>query len=457
MVRRGRPRAGGARAGGPGGATPVLPARLPPSLWTRTAPPAPDCPALLGEHRADVCVVGAGFTGLSAALHLAEAGARVVVLEAVEPGYGASGRNGGQVIPGLKLDPDALEARLGPERGRRLVELVGGAADFVFALVRRLGIACDARQAGWIRAADSEAGLRATGRTVEEWSRRGAPVEALDRQRVAELTGTAAYRGGLLDRRAGVVQPLSYARGLAAAVQRAGAAVHGGSPVTALRPEAAGWVLGTPRGKVRAAQVVLAPNAYADLAGRGRPLWPGLAETVIPVHSYIAATAPLPEALRREILPGGHAVSETRRVLRYYRLDPAGRLVMGGRGAFRDSSDPADYRPIMAAARELYPRLGPLAWEDCWGGKVALTLDHLPHLHEPAPGLHAALGYNGRGVALATVMGKVLADRVQGMAPAACPFPVAPLRRVPLHAWRRPVLAVAVRWKRALDRVDARR
>ncbi len=165
---------------------------LPPSLWTATAIPEPACPQLSGEHTVDVCVVGGGYTGLSAALHLAESGATVILLEAAVPGYGASGRNGGQVIPGLKLDPDAIEARLGPERGARLVELVGGAADFVFALVRRHAIACDARQEGWIKAAHTEAARRAAARTAREWSRRRAPVEELDRLKVRELTGANA-------------------------------------------------------------------------------------------------------------------------------------------------------------------------------------------------------------------------------------------------------------------------
>jgi glycine/D-amino acid oxidase-like deaminating enzyme len=423
------------------------------SLWTATATPAPDCPALEGAQRADVCIVGGGFTGLSAALHLAESGADVLLLEAGEPGFGASGRNGGQVIPGLKIDPDEIEARLGPERGGRLVELVGGAADFVFDLVRRYGIECEARQDGWIRAAHSESALRASLAGARQWRRRGAPIEELDRVRIAELTGTEGYAGGWLDHRGGALQPLSYARGLARAAQRRGIRLHGASLATGLRRDGAAWAVETWRGSVLARQVVLATNAYSDLAGPGRP-WPGLAESVIPVHSYLVATRPLPDELRRTILPKGHAVSDTRRLLRYFRLDPAGRLVMGGRGKFRESRDQRDYRAVMRSVGELYPGLANPAWEFVWGGKVALTLDHWPHLHEPAPGLYAGLGYNGRGVAMATLMGRWLADRVQGVADRDAPFPVTPLRRVPFHRWRRPVLAAAVAWKRLLDRLE---
>jgi glycine/D-amino acid oxidase-like deaminating enzyme len=424
---------------------------IPPSLWTATAIPELACPPLVGTGRADVCVVGGGFTGLSAALHLAEAGADVALLDAGEPGYGASGRNGGQVIPGLKLDPDAIEAWLGPDRGARVVELVGGAADFVFALVRRHAIACEARQAGWIKAAHTAAALRAATRTAREWARRGAPVEELDRRRIGELIGSEAYQGGFVDHRAGVVQPLSYARGLAGAALKAGVRIHGGTLATGLRRDGPHWVVSTPGGAVRAGQVVLGTNGYTDLAGRDAP-WPRLAETVIPVHSYLVATRPLPEDLRRAILPKGQAVSDSHRLLRYFRMDGAGRLVMGGRGKFRDSSDPADYRAVMATVSALYPQLGAPEWEFVWGGRVALTLDHLPHLHELAPGVHAALGYNGRGVAMATVLGKCLADRVQGAGDGV--FPATPLRPVPFHRWRRLGIAVAVAWKRTLDRLD---
>ncbi len=433
----------------PPAGTPVV--TLPPSLWTATAPPASAYPPLDGEHRADVCVIGGGFTGLSAALHLAEGGASVVLLEAGEVGAGASGRNGGQVIPGLKLDPSELEALFGSERGGRLAEIVGGAADFVFGLVRRHGIECDARQDGWIKACHREAALRTAARTARDWSRRGAAVEELDGGRIAELTGTGAYVGGFVDHRGGVVQPLSYTRGLARAAQKAGARIHERALAATPRRSGSDWRVATARGSVRAAQVIIGTNGYTDLAGGDGP-WPALARTVVPVYSYIAATRPLSDDLRRTILPKGQAVSDSRRLLRYFRLDAAGRMVMGGRGGSRESADRADYANVIASAIELYPQLRACDWEFVWGGKVALTLDHLPHLHEPAPGVHAALGYNGRGVAMATVMGKLLAERVQGRGDGV--LPATPLRPVPFHRWRRPVFEAIVAWKRALDRME---
>jgi glycine/D-amino acid oxidase-like deaminating enzyme len=423
----------------------------PASLWAATATPAAAHAPLQGEQRADVCVIGGGFTGLSAALHAAEGGASVVLLEAGPVGSGASGRNGGQVIPGLKLDPRELEARFGTERGARLTGLVGGAADFVFDLVRRHRIECDARQDGWLKACHSQAALRAAILTARDWSRLGAAVEEIDRVRIAELTGTGGYLGGFVDHRGGVLQPLSYARGLARAAQRAGARIHERSPARTPRREGDAWVVSAPNGSVRAAQVIIGTNGYSDLAGAQGP-WPRLARTVIPVYSYIAATRPLSDDLRQAILPKGQAVSDSRRLLRYFRLDAAGRMVMGGRGATRESADRSDYASIIGSALELYPALRSCDWEFVWGGKVAVTLDHLPHLHELAPGIHAALGYNGRGVAMATVMGKVLADRVLGRG--ASVFPESPLRPVPFHRWRRPFFELIVAWKRALDRLE---
>ena len=423
----------------------------PNSLWAATATPAAAPQPLQGEQRADVCVIGGGFTGLSAALHAAEGGASVVVLEAGRVGSGASGRNGGQVIPGLKLDPRELETTFGAERGSRLTELVGGAADYVFDLVRRHRIECDARQDGWLKACHSATALRAAILTARDWSRLGAAVEEIDRGRIAELTGTDAYLGGFVDHRGGVVQPLSYTRGLARAAEQAGARIHERSPAATPRRDGDSWMVSTPSGSVRAAQVIIGTNGYTDLAGARGP-WPKLARTVIPVYSYIAATRPLSDDLRQTILPKGQAVSDSRRLLRYFRLDAAGRLLMGGRGAMRESADRSDYASIVGSALELYPALRGTVWEFVWGGKVAVTLDHLPHLHELAPGVHAAVGYNGRGVAMATVMGKVLADRVLGRG--APVFPESPLRPVPLHRWRRPFFELVVAWKRALDRFE---
>jgi glycine/D-amino acid oxidase-like deaminating enzyme len=421
----------------------------PVSAWS-AAEPLPETRPLEGDRRADVAVVGAGYTGLSAALHLAERGADVVVLDAAEPGWGGSGRNGGQVIPGLKDDPDELERKFGPDLGRRMWQITGAAADFVFELVARHKISCQAQQSGWISAAPNAAAMATLRTRAAEWQRRGAPVEMLDRQRVAELTGTTCYVGGMLDRRAGALQPLSYVRGLASAVKAAGAAIHGRSAATRLEAQAGSWRVLTSAGAVTAKTVILATNAYTD------DLWPGLRRTLLPVQSYQVATRPLPEDVRRRVLPGGQAVSDLRRILFYFRLDPDGRLLMGGRGPLNDVGDPALFARLEAVAARFFPQMGAPQWEHRWSGRVALTADHLPHLHEPRPGVLIGLGYNGRGVAMGTVMGKLLADRALGVSPAELGWPVTPIAPIPLHAWRVPVMALVVHWKRFQDWLDTR-
>lgn len=421
---------------------------LPPSLWAATAPPGPAAPPLAGTLKVDVAVVGAGYTGLTAALHLAERGTTVAVLDAGEPGWGASGRNGGQVIPGLKYDPDELEARFGPEQGPRLVDFAGRAADLVFDLIERHNIACDPVRTGWLQPAHSPAARVSVERRAAQWARRGADVAVLDRSTMAEMLGSEAYCGGWIDRRAGNIQPLAFARGLAAAAVAKGAVIHGGTPAQTVRREEREWRIETPGGSVLAGTVLLCTNGYTDR------LFPGLEREVISTNSYQAATRPLPERLRAAILPGRQAASDSRRVLLYYRLDRDGRFIIGGRGTAADEPAPALFERLRRAARDLYPQLAEAEWGNHWSGRVAFTVDHLPHLAELGPGLIAGLGYQGRGVAMATNIGKVLADRLLGARPEELPLPIVKgLRPFPGHFLRAPALYLITRWYRLLDMV----
>ncbi len=375
-----------------------------------------------------MAVVGAGYTGLAAALALAERGARVVVLEARQIGYGASGRNGGQVIPGLKLDPDALDRRF----GEATTAFVGAAAQTTFALIERLKIDCGAARAGWIQATVKVSHREAIARRVEQWRRRGAPVEALDTDAIGRLTGSRRFVGGWRDARAGVLHPLDYVRGLARAAERAGARLHTLSPVERLVRTGPGWRLMTSHGSVDAGDVVLAANGYTDA------LWPGLKSTIVPARSCQIATAPLPAELQAQILPGGEAVSDTRRIGVYFRIGPGGRLLVGGRGPFHEPRAPQDYQRLREALVWLYPEAAGFEIEHYWSGRVAMTADHLPHLHQPAPGVIAALGYNGRGVALATALGLAigahLADRAEPL-----PLNTSRLEALPMHGLAPPL------------------
>lgn len=227
-----------------------LPSRLPNSIYAETARPAPPTPPLAGDRNVDVAVIGGGFTGLSSALHLAEKGIDVTVLEAHEPGWGASGRNGGQVNPGLKYDPDQIEKDFGPDLGRRMVEFSGNAPNVVFDIIRRYQMECEARQSGTIRAAYAPTNADEVRSTAEQCLRRGIPVELLEGSRIQEATGTDRYICGVIDRRGGALNPLGYARALAQAAQQAGATVHGGTKVERIARKQSRWEVTTNRGTV---------------------------------------------------------------------------------------------------------------------------------------------------------------------------------------------------------------
>lgn len=420
---------------------------MPPSVWAATAPPGPPTPILRGTVKCDIAIIGAGYTGLSAALHLAEHGAQVVVIDAGEPGWGASGRNGGQVIPGLKFDPDELEQLFGPELGPRVVRFAGSAPDIVFDLIQRHGIECDAVRAGWLQPAHSPAGRVATERRAEQWARRGADVAVLDRATMAQMLGSEVYCGGWIDRRGGTIHPLRYARGLAAAAIAKGAVIHGATLAETVRREDTDWRIETVGGSLVAHTVLVCTNGYTE------QLLPSLAQDVLSFNSYQAATRPLGDAIRRSILPGGQGTSDTRRVLFYYRMDPEGRFMIGGRGLSEDEPGPPQCDLLRRAAVDIFPQLASAEWSNHWAGRVAMTRDHLPHPMELGPGLYACIGYQGRGVAMATALGRMLAQRVLGADPKDLPLPFGKPKPFPLHALHKPVVAAVVRWYRWLDSV----
>lgn len=418
---------------------------LPPSLWAATAEPAVDTPPLDTSIKTNVLIVGAGYTGLSTALHLAEQGLKVCVIDANELGWGASGRNGGQVIPGLKYDPDELIRRYGPRDGEALAQIAGGAADTVFDLIGRHQIQCDATRNGWIQPTHSNKLLGTLHARARQWEARGAPVELLDRSQVAKRLGTETFVGGWIDKRAGSVQPLSYARGLARAAKAAGVAIHGATRAVALERSADGWRVQCAGGTVvEAKQVLLATNGYTD------SLWPGLAQSVIAANSFIVATRPLPGDISASVLPGREVASDSRRLLLYFRKDAAGRLLMGGRGPFRDPRAVTDWAHLERAARLMYPQLEGIEYEYRWAGRIAITRDFLPHVHTPAKGLTIALGYNGRGIAMATTLGKHLAAFMSGAAQG-LPLPPTSIKPIPFHALQRVYISAGVAWYGLLD------
>lgn len=404
-------------------------AEAPSSLWTATAGVGGKFPKLSEDLTVDVAVIGGGFLGLSTALHLAEKSRDVALIEANTPGWGASGRNGGQVIPGLKYDPDEIEKMFGAQLGPNIVETVGGAADYLFDLVRRHNIKCDANQSGWIQAVHSQKSLKKPMDRAQQWLSRGANIEVLDASQIAALTGSNAHVGGWIDKRGGSVQPLALVQGLAKTASAAGARIFSGTPGIAIERHKDRWLISTPDGQLSAAQVVIATNGYTD------KLWPGLRRTIVPVNSMQVATAPLPEQFRQQILPGRQVVSDTKNLLRYFRVDTTGRLIMGSRGPFRSDITMKHAKGHVKAIAELFPEIRDIKLDYAWAGKVAMTADHMPHIHQLAPGVVTALGFNGRGVALGVRLGRALADLIDGYGAEEIGFPVSPMKPIIGHVF----------------------
>lgn len=417
-------------------------------LWSQTAGPAPDLPSFTGPAETDIAIVGGGFAGLSAALALAERGVCVTVLEAGEIGSGASGRTGGQIIAGLRHFPEDLTAVYGPAVGRRLYDFGVTTARDTFALIRRHGLQCDAVQNGWINAADSPAALEQSRRRVAAWQAQGVDARFLERDELEALTGTGAYLGGWIHPEGGSVQPLSLARELARVARAKGALIHPRSRVRAMSRTDGQWRLDTAAGTLTSSRLLLATNAVAD------KLAPPVAQSVLPVWSFQIATDPLPASLG--ILASDAVISDTRRVLRYFRKDRDGRLLVGGKGAPGGPKGVTSFGLQLHMLHQLFPGLKDVTPAYYWGGQVAVTLDRLPRLFTLGEGGLATVGCNGKGVAWNMALGPILADALTGTALDMLPLPPATAPSpIPFHGLKRLYSAAGSTWLRLCDRLES--
>jgi len=388
-------------------------------LWERTAPPGPATQPLAADVKADLAVIGGGYTGLSTALHAARDGMDVVVLEGVEIGFGGSGRNVGLVNAGMWVMPDVVPATLGPGHGERLLALLGDAPQAVFEIVAEYDIDCELETNGTLHCALGAAGLDEIGKRAAQWRMRGANIRLLDAEATASMVGSRAYAGALLDLRAGTIQPLAYARGLAHAALRHGARIHTASPVTRTEQAGAGWRVVTAGGSVTAEWVVVATDAY------GQGPWPEIRAEQVHLPYFNFATVPLGAALRRTILPERQGAWDTREILSSFRFDRAGRLVFGSVGALRGTGAPIHRAWARRALARIFPQIGDVAFEAEWYGQIGMTDNNLPRFHKLAPNVIAFSGYNGRGIAPGTVFGRLLAAHVAGRVDEAeLPLPV---------------------------------
>jgi len=380
------------------------------SLWSSLTPKGQKLPWLRGSVEADVLVVGAGMLGLSHALHLAETGAHVVVLEAQEVGFGASGRNTGFVVPSLRsgLSTEDLDERLGQGRGARLMRLVSESGDTVFDLIRRLGLDCAAEQSGWLQPAHSAAMAPVLEKRVRAARGRGGRVDMLDAKETARRIGTDGFHGALLDHSGGQINPLAYARGLARAGIDKGVAIHELSPVTGIVREAPMWRATTEDGTVRAPQVLFTTNA---LIGR---FMPELADSIVPARAHQIATQIFPEDVRQRIIPERNPIADTRRHTFAVRWSPDGRLVTGGLMLPGPRLADRTARTFTRRLERFFPDIGRVKAEFIWNGVIAVTTDSLPRFISLGPGLDAVIGCNGRGVALTTALGREIAHVYAG-------------------------------------------
>ncbi len=405
--------------------------------------------ALTGERRCDVAIVGAGYTGLSAALHLAEAGLDVVVLEANRVGWGASGRNGGQLVTGLRRDQDVLERSLGRATARALFALAEDAKRLVHTLCRRHQIACDWRS-GYVYALGRQHQASTLRRYVDYLQEvYGYPhARFVPAEEMPAFVASPRLVAGLYDADAGHLHPLALALGIAAAAEGAGACIHERSPVRAIERDGQGVVIRTEAGLVRAEHAVVATNGY--LGG----LAPEVEARLMQVNSFVVTTAPLGEVRAEALLPTDACVTDDRFVVNYFRRTRDHRLLFGGGESYRFRY-PDDIQALVRAPLEAtFPQLKGVPLDHAWGGTLAITRSRLPLLHRVGPRVLAAGGYSGQGVALATLAGKLIADAIVGESQGFSTFAALPSRPFPgSRALRRPLLTLAMTWFALRDRL----
>ena len=378
-------------------------------LWETTAPPAPPTSPLNGRIRADVAVVGCGYTGLSAALRLAESGAKVVALEAVEIGFGGAGRNVGLVNAGMWVMPREFPKALGADYGERALTLLGDAPGLVWETIAKHAIDCDPVRNGTLQCAVGAGGLAEIEERARQWGERGAPVRVLTAAEAAKQIGSVAYAGALLDQRAGTIQPLAYARGLARAAIAAGVEICTRSAVRAAERTGGAWLLTTGGGAVEADWVAVATDAYG-----GAP-WPRGRREQVHLPYFNFATPPLSADLQASILPGREGCWDTKTILSSFRFDRAGRLVFGSVGALRGTGLLIHRAWAKRALRKIFPNIGRIEFEQQWFGMIGMTDNALPRFHRLADRVVTVCGYNGRGIGPGTAFGRVLADHMLGL------------------------------------------
>ena len=388
------------------------------NYWLTTVEmPRTDAPRTLPDT-ADVAVIGAGFTGLSAARTLAKKGARVVVLESESIGWGASSRNGGMVLTGMKLGVNQLLSMYGRERTQKMYAASLASIDCVKQIVHEESIACDFSCCGHLEVACKQAHFDDYARQVEVIGREfHHELKIVSREELRSEIGSDIYFGGMVDESSVGLNPARYVAGLGLATLRAGACVHEKTRVESVergnRQGDAGWMLRTSHGSLWAQDVFVATSGYTSKTT------PALQKRIIPIGSYIITTEVLPDALARELSPRNRMIYDSKNYIYYYRLTPDNRMLFGGRAAFFPESGETVRKSAEILRRgmiEVYPQLRDTKVEFVWGGTLDFAFDIMPHAGQ-MDGMYYALGYAGHGVAMATYQGQLMARRISGESP----------------------------------------
>ena len=394
------------------------------SIWNTTAVETEPSQNSAVEGQVDVAIVGGGFTGLSTALHCVERGLSCHVLEASQIGFGGSGRNVGLVNAAAWLPPQDVRKILGEDDGDRFISHFSRAPDYVFSLIEKYQIQCNATQTGTFHAADGPVGFADLVSRKAEWDRLGEPVDLLSRDEAESYIGSSAFYGALLDRRAGTINPMGYCRGLARVAIAAGALISIGARAKKLQQETGLWRVTTNKGTLMARHVVLGTNAYTD------DLWPGLKYSFTKINYFQLATRPLGDRIKH-ILPQQQGLWDTGKIMFSLRRDDSERLIIGSMGnVMGNQSGGVSHRWAQKKLAHLFPKLGWVDFDEAWQGQIAMTPDHLPHIHKLADNLYSPIGYNGRGITTGTVFGQALADLLTGDSEKKLPVPLLTMRRV---------------------------